>query len=350
MPSRDQGGKEIIRLKDVTAEFQGFKLECINITIEQGEFFVLLGPTGSGKTLILESIAGLVSLSRGNIFIHSKDITNEPPGRRDVGIVYQNSELFPHMTVRGNIMYGIPYSGNDRSDFKKLIDMLDLSRILDRLPSRLSGGEKQRVALARALIIKPSVLLLDEPMSSLDPSFRGELRKEIRILHRETSITFLMATHDFTDALSLASRGAVINNGKIEQQGKVEDIFFNPRTPFLASFMGMKNVLSAEIENNMAFAGVLEICHTSTSNHHGYIAIPPESIVVSTEPHISSERNHFSGRIMSVERCGYTFEIVVRCGNVDFIATVTEEAIKDLELRENINVFLSFKASAVHVF
>ena len=341
----------MISLKDIKVTFKDFQLGPLHLEIPDSVFFILMGPTGSGKTLLLETIAGLVRQNTGTIEINGIDVTDNPPGRRSVGIVYQDTALFPHLTVKQNIMFGVRYSPNSiKHDFDKLVKILDLERLLDRLPGKLSGGEKQRTALARALIIDPGVILLDEPLSSLDQMFKGEIRNELKRLHSETATTFLMTTHDFTDALSMGTHGAVIRDGSIEQAGTIDEIFYRPKTPFMASFVGMKNVFPAEFSEDGAIVEGHLVRHTSNKSGHGFLAISPESIVVSRNITVTSERNHLTGKISSVERTGSVFSISVDCGNLLLISSVTRSALSELNLTKGQDVYISFKASAVHVF
>lgn len=341
----------MIKIRNLEVSFRDFQLGPLDIYIQEGAFFMLMGPTGSGKTLLLETIAGLVKPDTGTLEVAGTDVTGNPPGKRKVGIVYQDTALFPHLTVRQNIMYGVRYTTNrSEYDFDKLVEILNLERLLERLPGKLSGGEKQRTALARALITGPEVLLLDEPLSSLDQMFKGEIRSELKRLHRETATTFLMTTHDFTDSLSLGTHGAVIRNGNIEQEGTIDDIFHNPETPFMASFIGMKNVLPVEFTGDTALAEGLSIRHTSPRTGHGFIAVSPESIVISRECAVTSERNRFAGIIDAIERTGTVLSVSIDCGGTVLVSQVTRNALAELELTSGTDVFVSFKASSVHVF
>ncbi|MBN2585913.1 MAG: ABC transporter ATP-binding protein [Candidatus Fermentibacteraceae bacterium] len=342
----------MIGLEGLKVGFRAFQLGPVDLVVPHGEFFMVMGPTGSGKTLLLETIAGLVSLDEGVVRINGRDVTNSPPGRRSVGIVYQDSALFPHLTVKQNILYGTRYiSRESRFGFDPLVDLLDLGNLLDRFPGKLSGGEKQRTALARALITDPGVVLLDEPLSSLDQMFRGEIRRELRRLHRETGTTFMMTTHDFTDALSMGTSGLVIRDGSIEQEGNIEDLFDNPETPFMASFIGMKNVFPAVCASGKADVRGLAICHTSSKEGACFVAIPPESVVLSLQSAVTSERNRYRGRVTSIEQTSSTCNVSVTCQkDVVITSQVTRSALKELELESGSEVFISFKASAVHVF
>lgn len=344
----------MIKLNGIRNSFPAFELGPVNLEIPRGSFFMLMGPTGSGKTLILESIAGLTRSERGSVEIFGHDMTKVRPGKRGVGIVYQDSALFPHLTVRENIFYGVKWSKNGGLTVPDVVEMLNLEELMDRFPGKLSGGEKQRTALARALATNPSVMLLDEPMSSLDPQFRGRLRRELKAIHSRIETTFVMATHDFSDALSLGTAGAVVNCGRIEQQGSIDEIFFKPNTPFMAAFVGMKNVFPVKFQAGKAVTpDGLEITLAGESGQgQGHIAVSPQSIVVSTESRRghTSERNHFQGKITGIVREGYGFIIEVQCRSTVISAMVTPGALRELNLRPGIGIWLSWKASSIHTY
>jgi len=232
----------MINIHDLNLKVGNFALKKITFDIGENEFFVLMGPTGAGKTMLLETIAGINTCDSGKIIMNNKEITNLPPEKRSIGIVYQDCALFPHINVKKNITYGVRYNGINREESKRrlalLSEDLNLEHLLNRLPVNLSGGEKQRVALARAMMVKPELILLDEPFSNLDPRFRDEVKEMIRNVHRTTQTTFVMVTHDFDDARELGERGAIIRDGLIEQVGKLNDIFENPKTSFVTSFVG----------------------------------------------------------------------------------------------------------------
>ncbi len=332
-----------------------FALRDISIEIEDRGFFVLLGPTGAGKTVLLEAIAGLLPIESGSVRIDGLDLTFSPPEARSIGIVYQDCALFPHMSVRDNILYGTKFRkkrGSNREELlSRLAGDLDISHLLDRHPGTLSGGELQRVALARALMIEPGVLLLDEPLSALDPRFREEIRVMLRNLHRSTGCTFLMVTHDFAEALSLAGRAAVINNGRIEQQGTIQEIFQRPASAFVADFVGMKNIFPVSVSGDSVMIGPLHVhADRAPLDDHGFIAIRPEDIVISNEPLVSSIRNSFGGTVSAVIDHGFSCEVHVDVAGVTFKSLVTKSALFDLGIREGAHVYCSFKATAIHTF
>ncbi len=345
----------MIEIENLSVDFSGFSLNNIRLSIAKGEFFILLGPTGAGKTVLLEAISGLIPLKKGKIEVEGVDVTHFPPEKRGIGIVYQDHCLFPHLTVLENIRYGLHFHKMKKAEAEErlewLLKRLNLRPLIDRSPANLSGGELQRVALARALIVKPSVLLLDEPLSALDPNFREEIRIELKRLHQETETTILMVTHDFSEVLFLADRTAVINQGKIEQVGEVAEIFQQPHTSFVAEFVGMKNVFPAKFKDSKALLQNLEIeLGRETEDSHGYLAIRPEDIVVSRKRLSSSMRNNFKGVVSRIISQGFYYEIQVRVREVTFRALITKNALFELGLREGKPVYLSFKSTAIHTF
>lgn len=345
----------MITVEGLNIDLPEFSLIDINLSIGQSEFFILMGPTGAGKTVLLEAMAGLVPIRSGKIFIGERDITTLPPEKRDISLVYQDYALFPHLTVLENITYGLHFRRTDKAQSEvmltRLFEILDLHHLQERLPVNLSGGEKQRVSLARALMVEPQVLLLDEPLSALDPAFREEVRNAIKRLHQSSDATFLMVTHDFAEALSLARRAAVMNNGRIEQVGSMEDIFQRPTSTFVADFVGMKNLFAAQFKGTRAHVKNLEIeLGREPANSHGYTAIRPEDIVLSREVLSSSMRNSFRGVVTGIFDQGFYYEIQVRAGAVTFKSLVTKKSVFELELHEGTDVFVSFKSTAIHTF
>jgi molybdate/tungstate transport system ATP-binding protein len=345
----------MIAIRGLDIDLRDFHLRDINLDVAINEFFILMGPTGAGKTVLLEAIVGLVPIKSGKIYIGGKDITGLPPEKRGISIVYQDYALFPHLTVMDNITYGLHFHKIDRKEARErlaqLTEVLNLSHLQHRFPANLSGGEKQRVSVARALMVEPKVLLLDEPLSALDPRFREEVRGALKRLHRTSNITFLMVTHDFAEALSLAGRAAVMNNGRIEQVGEIEDIFKRPNSAFVADFVGMKNLFRAEFKGTKAIVSGLEIeLGVTPVNSHGYIAIRPEDIVISRRRFSSSMRNLFPAVITAIIDQGFYYEVCVQSGEVAFASLITKSSLIDLKLRETADVVISFKAAAVHFF
>lgn len=221
------------------------------LTIEAGEFITLLGPSGSGKTTTLMMIAGFGFPTDGEIYIDSRPIVRTPPHRRNIGMVFQNYALFPHMTVAQNVGFALKQRGIDRDIIERriveVLEIVQLSGYQGRYPRQLSGGQQQRVALARAIIFNPRVLLMDEPLSALDKQLREGLQLEIKRLHQQLGITFIYVTHDQREALVMSDRIAVMNNGRIEQVGSPADLYDRPANRFVASFVGESNFLQGEV-------------------------------------------------------------------------------------------------------
>ena len=236
----------MIQVKNLRVDLGDFTLRDINLNIERGEYFVILGPTGAGKTVLLESIAGLYPTESGQIWLRGKEVTRVEPEKRNISIVYQDHALFPHLSVAENIVFGLKIHRQTRQQLREtlnwLSDLLGIAHLLDRRPNTLSGGEQQKVALARALSIKPELLLLDEPLSALDPETREEVQKELRQLHNQLRVTTIHVTHDFEEAIALGDRIAVLGEGCIKQIGTPEKIFRQPNSEFVARFTVARNL------------------------------------------------------------------------------------------------------------
>ncbi len=283
----------MIAIENVNIRLGEFDLREINLSIEKNEFFILMGPTGAGKTVLLEAIAGLIRVDTGRIVVGGRDVTALPPENRGISIVYQDYSLFPHLTVRENITYGlhchkIPKNEADKR-FDRLMDELDLAHLLHRLPTNLSGGENQRVALARALIVSPQVLLLDEPLSALDPGFREELRKGLKKLHQHgIDVTFLMVTHDFSEALFLGDRPSW--TGAIAVT-KMKEIFQKPESTFKKRLRrDEKTSLRPVFDTRAAIDGLEVELGRSPDNGHVHKDPPLEDVVLSRKLHSSMEK------------------------------------------------------------
>src|SRR5438034_4670243 len=226
-------------------------LKDISLEIKDQELFFLLGPSGCGKTTLLRLLAGFYQPDAGQLFFGERPMNGVPPHRRNTGMVFQNYALWPHMTVADNVAYGLEVRGIDaaarRQQVAEALSVVQMERFADRMPNQLSGGQQQHVARARALVIKPDVLLLDEPLSNLDARLRLEMREEIRRIHAQTRITTIYVTHAQKEALSLADRIAVMREGAIEQIGEPRTIYRSPASRFVADFIGETNWLAAEV-------------------------------------------------------------------------------------------------------
>ena len=234
----------VLELRDVSKHYPTHRaVNRISFDIARGEFFSLLGPSGCGKTTTLRLIAGFEEPTTGDIILNGASLRHLKPYQRNVSTVFQNYALFPHLTVQQNVEFGLRHRAENRIDrrVREVLDLVQLTGKESRYPAQISGGERQRVALARSLVLAPDVLLLDEPLSALDPNLRKQVRAELKSIQRRVGISFLFVTHDQEEALSLSDRMAVMNAGAIEQVGVPEEIYLKPRTRFVASFLGALN-------------------------------------------------------------------------------------------------------------
>ncbi len=243
----------IIQLDRLRKTFPGgvTAVDDVSLEIEEGEYVTLLGPSGCGKTTVLRMVAGFESPNNGSIRLAGEDVTELPPYRRQVNMVFQDYALFPHMSVSQNVGYGLRIAGVPKSEIadqvRKALDLVELTSKADRRPNELSGGERQRVALSRAIIRQPKVLLLDEPLSALDANLRENMRVELRHLHQRLGLTFVMVTHDQTEALVMSDRVVVMEQGRVAQIGTPSDLYDHPASTYVASFIGVSNVLTGHV-------------------------------------------------------------------------------------------------------
>ncbi len=371
-----------LKLKDINLSVGGFSLVNVNLEIQGGEYFVLLGPTGAGKTVLLEAIAGIKPVTSGTIWLGAEDVTDRPPEARGVGFVYQDFALFPHLSVEKNISFGLlnrstkaeprqlarversgrTSSQNVRARVEQISSLFRISHLLDRKPEGLSGGEKQRVAMARALITDPQILLLDEPLSTLDPEIRELIQVELRRIHQELGTTTLHITHNFEVAAALADRIGVVMEGKIVQVGPPQEIFRQPVNESLARFVGVRNIFRGHHTIDREGGGHLQLDGlrlASISNLEGAAraSIRPEDILLSRKSLVSSARNNFQGRVIQISDRGSFCYVTVRVTipeqggrSLDLIALVTQSSVQELGLELDQEIYAAFKASALHVF
>ena len=347
----------ILEIEDLNVDLGEFKLIDVNLKVKRREYVTIIGPTGSGKSILLETVAGFYRPLRGRIKIEGRDVTNLPPEKRCVSIVCQDYALFPHMSVFDNIAYGLRKREKDKSvierEVRKVTEVLGISHLLHRKPETLSGGEQQRVAIARALVVKPKLLLMDEPFSALDVKTRENLRKLVKKAVEEYETTVLQVTHDFDDVFSLADRVVVMKDGRVMQIGKPEDVFSKPTNDFVADFVGT-NILNGNVigeEKGLTLIRVGNHILYSTDRAEGdvRISIRPEDIVISNEPLTSSAKNVIRCKVEEIKRGTNLVWLVLNCDGLRFKAVVTPSSLESMNIDVGKDVFASFKAVNVRI-
>jgi spermidine/putrescine transport system ATP-binding protein len=320
---------EFLEFRGVSKRFGTIQAVAdVSLEIKKGEFFSLLGPSGCGKTTMLRLAAGFEEPDSGRVFLDSRDITDLPPNERKVNTIFQSYALFPHMTVRDNIAFGLSIAKRPKKEIgaevEKMLHLIQMTDQAGKKPDLLSGGQKQRVAVARALVNKPDVLLLDEPLAALDLKLRQKMLIELDLIHDEVGITFLYVTHDQAEAMSLSDRIAVMDSGQIEQVGTPAEIYESPRTSFVAAFIGDTNFLEGRVLDcpdreycRLVITGLPEIlCFNDKLIQPGqpiYLSIRPEKVHISRErPEEKSHRNYLPAVIEDVIYLGSNTKYWVR--------------------------------------
>jgi len=345
----------VLRLAGLSKDLGDFALRDASFEVAEGEYFVVLGASGVGKTVLLETIAGLIRPDAGRILLDGRDITGERIQRRRLALVYQDQALFPHMSVRANIAYGLRARGLGRARTRarvgELASQVGAEHLLDRQPRTLSGGEAQRVALARALATEPRCLLLDEPISALDAGARGQMRSLLRRLGRAGQ-TVLHVTHDYEEAVSLSRRVAVMEEGRIAQVGRPEEVFGHPKSEFVARFVGIRNCFGGELlagdgpgAARFSTKGLVFDVLTDAPSGPGHLVVRSEDVTLSNSRPHSSARNAFPGTIIDIAPVRLGVEVSVHIGT-EISALLTAQSVKELGLACGRKVFASFKASA----
>ncbi|MBM7623406.1 tungstate ABC transporter ATP-binding protein WtpC [Sporohalobacter salinus] len=347
----------MIKLENISKNLGNFKLKNINLELKEEEYFTILGPTGTGKSILLEVIAGLQQPEEGDIWFGDKLVNDLPPEERQIGMVYQNYMLFPHLNVKDNILFGLKIrresATRKKRKLQEIVSLLGISNFLDRSIKTLSGGEKQRVALARALIISPNVLLLDEPLSALDPSTKTKIQQDLKRVHTELGTTTLHVTHDFNEALSLADRIAIMQQGEIVQIGPSQQVFKQPESSFVAEFVGSKNIFVGKIiyKDDKKLIKVnddVELEIATEKEGQVSLIIRPEDIIISLRSFNSSARNSYQGVVKAIEKRMSIVEVIVDIG-IEITAYVTYRSLEEMEIEPEEEVYITFKATAGHI-
>lgn len=332
-----------IKIKDVTKSWGDFTaLANINFECEEGSLLVLLGPSGCGKSTVLRMIAGLEVPTAGNIEIGGKDVTNLPPVKRDISMVFQNYALFPHLSVGENILFGLKARKVSKAEQKKQLEyaanILGLEQFLDRKPAQLSGGQRQRVALGRAIVSDSAVCLMDEPLSNLDAKLRQEMRQEIRALQQRLKMTMVYVTHDQVEAMTIADKIILIKGGGIEQHGTPEELYNRPQTAFTGNFIGNPpmNILDMDQSLLDSFAAVLPV---KDSIEPYQLGIRPENIEVSEEMGLDVE-------VETIEYLGADTLLMCRSLEQEVVVSVSGKS----NVRVGDRIKLNWQSKHIHLF
>ncbi|MEW5844634.1 MAG: ATP-binding cassette domain-containing protein [Bacteroidota bacterium] len=341
----------------ISKQLPSFLLSQVTFKVSQADYFMLLGPSGSGKSLLLQIISGLVRPDSGRLLFNGNDITSVPAGKRNLGILFQDLALFPHLNVFDNIAYPLrvkKQNGNNiRQTVNELAAQFSISHLLKQSVTSLSGGEKQRVALARTLASKPSILLLDEPLSAVDAQLHLDIMAMLRSINRHGT-TIIHVTHNFEEAISLASRVGVLNQGHLVQVGEPVEVFQNPRSEFVAKFTGAKNFFRVKrlnaTPNGLVYAelpfGKTVAFYADTIFPQGFVCFPEDSVVLSTQVENQSALNVFRGKVIDIFAQRFGYEVVIDCG-FRVSALITKESLQKLNISAGTEIFASVKANAV---
>ena len=346
--------KSEVKFIDVTKKFnETIAVDNVSCSFEPGTLTTILGPSGCGKTTSLRLIAGLERATQGSIFIDDEDVTLLPATDRDVSMVFQSYALFPHMSVVENVSYGlkminVPKEKYIQKSFETL-KLVGLKNYENRMPSELSGGQQQRVAVARAIVLEPKVLLFDEPLSNLDAKLRRQVREDIRELQQELGVTTIYVTHDQEEALAISDKVIVMNNAVIAQKGRPKDLYNNPKTTFVANFIGDANIVKAQIKNrtennyDIHFGGIqMRIASNFDLKDSVSIALRPEKIEIIKE----KTNNCIAAKIINASYVGSYYQYIVS-SNIGKLFVISNETINYFKLNDE--VFLTFNENAVTI-
>jgi len=337
----------LIELKNVSKYWGDIRaVEKLNINIEEGEFVVLLGPSGCGKSTTLRLIAGLENVSSGGIFIGGKNVNNIDPSSRNISMVFQSYALFPHLNVEENIIFGLKVrkvkKGDRQVKLKNVAEKVGLSNLLKRKPAELSGGQRQRVALARAIISENPICLMDEPLSNLDAKLRHQMRSEIRSLQKDLNITLIYVTHDQTEAMSMADKIVLLNEGEIVQQGRPKELYEKPENTFTAKFLGNPpmNLINLEVEKEGNYIPIFgdKYFLKQKSDKKNILGIRPEDIEISKEG--------VKCTINDLDYQGSDVVLSLQLGNQEIFARIDSKKVEELDNQ----VYINWDNNNIHFF
>ncbi|MFC1953488.1 ATP-binding cassette domain-containing protein [Chloroflexota bacterium] len=348
----------MLEVKDLCVQAGSFFLKNINLDVRDEEYFVLLGPTGSGKSVLLESIAGLNAIGSGEVWINGRDVTNLNLENRKIGFAFQDYALYRHLTVRDNISFGLMWKDLNQKEIKNAVDqaieLLGIGSLLDKRSWTLSGGESQKIALARAIAIKPDLLILDEPLSAVDSETKEDYERDLKQLHGRLKLTTIHVTHNFEEAVALGDRISVIKDGQILQTGTPEEIFRQPKSEQVARFLLTRNIFEGEVtagHEGQAVFSVEGTDLTASTELRGKTSatIRPEDILLSGEPVASGSLNNLQGTVTRIVDRGSVIYVTVSVPP-DFTCLILRRSLQETGLEEGKTAFIAFEAGDVNIF
>ncbi|MCD6372249.1 MAG: ATP-binding cassette domain-containing protein [Thermococcus sp.] len=344
----------MLRAEGISKDWKEFRLREISFEVNEGEHFVILGPSGAGKTVLLEIIAGIIEPDSGRVYLNGWDVTDLPPEKRGLAYVPQNYALFPNMSVYDNIAFGLKVRKVLKAEIERKVreisKVLGIEHLLHRKPKTLSGGEQQRVALARALAVEPPLILLDEPFANLDVQTRSRLIGEMKRWREELGFTALHVTHSFEEAVSLGDRVGVMLDGRLVQVGNVREVFSKPASEEVARFLGFENIIEGVAEGRKLKVNGVEIELPIEARGRVRVGLRPEDIILSPEPVRTSARNEFKAIVEAIEELGPLVRVRLSLGDLSLTAFITRSSMLELGMEKGREIYVSFKASALHVF
>ncbi len=349
-----------LKIEDLHLNLGEFFLREIFLSLQKGDYLAVLGPTGAGKTILLESLIGFWKPNKGQIHLEGQDITGLLPEKRQIGIVYQDYALLPHFTVFKNIAYGLEKKEKKKETLgekvREMAAALQIDHLLHRKPTTLSGGEQQRVALARALIVEPKLLLMDEPLSALDPQTRREARQLLRRLIQKRNTTVIHITHDLDDAWALANKAAIFKEGRLLQFGSMKEVFHRPKTRFVADFVGATILEGRVVKTEEGITRInmdgfeLVSLDDAEVEENVKVAIRPENIIVfKSMPTDASAQNVIKARLQEIISEGTTCLLYLKVNDTVFHVFVANNAVERLNLKEEDIVYALIKACNVRI-
>jgi len=335
----------MLKIKNISKKFTNFNLQNVSFELKRGQCVAIIGPSGSGKTVLMELIAGLRHLNSGSIFLDNQNISTFSAQKRNICLLYQNYMLFSHLSVFENIAY--PLKIKKRSNIKesvlKMSRLLSIEGLLHRDTKNLSGGEQQRVALARALIASPRVLLLDEPTSAIDTHLKLKVLGNIKKIHQKLGLSIILVTHNIDEAMYMADTFIVMKNGKILQMGDKLKVFNNPKSKFVAKFLGYKNIYKGRVKKNIFLTNGIKIQIENSSNNLPYLHISPKNIALSKTIPKVKKKNNFQGKIISIIVKDGFYEIIINIG-ITLSVYISPNSFLELSIKVDDVIYLTFGA------